>query len=123
MRHLLSLMLLILGLIHLMPVVGALHATKLTAMYGVVVADPNLEILLRHRAVLFGLLGGLCLMAAFRPGLQNTALVFGVVSVASFLGLAWSVGGYNAALARVVVADLLAAVCLLIAIWARVKTA
>jgi len=75
--------------------------------------------LMRHRAVLFGLLGVFLGVAAFIPALQGAALVAGVISVVSFLWLAVSVGGYNAAIARVVVADLvaLASLALGAAVW------
>jgi hypothetical protein len=74
---------------------------------------------LRHRAVLFGLLGGFLVLAAFRPALQPLALLAGWISVLSFLALAGSVGGYNAQLTRVFNADLIALVALVIAsvIW------
>jgi hypothetical protein len=60
--------------------------------------------------------------AAFRPELQAIALVAGFVSVVSFLAIAWSVGGYNAAIGRVVTADLVALLCLIIAavaLWSQ----
>lgn len=114
MRYVVSVMLLVVGVIHLMPLVGVWHVNKLTLLYGIEVRDPNLEILMRHRAVLFGLLGGVMVVAAFVPRLQATALVMGAVSVASFLYLAWAVGGYNALIARVVAADVVAALCLFI---------
>jgi hypothetical protein len=60
--------------------------------------------------------------AAFRPELQAIALVAGFVSVVSFLAIAWSVGGYNAAIGRVVTADLVALACLIIAavaLWSQ----
>eukprot|EP01036_Dinobryon_divergens_P058452 gene58452-biopygen48509 len=69
---------------------------------------------MRHRAVLFGLLGAFFCYAAFRPQQQALALVAGFVSVASFLLLAWTVGGSNAQLARVFAADLLALALLLV---------
>ena len=103
------------GIIHLLPLPGVLGAGQLTGLYGVSVDDPNLGILLRHRAVLFGLLGALLIAAAFRPDLRAVALIAGLVSTASFLVIAWGVGGYNAQVARVVVADLLAVVLLLVA--------
>jgi RsiW-degrading membrane proteinase PrsW (M82 family) len=65
--------------------------------------------------VLFGLLGAFLVVAAFRPAWQPAALVAGFVSVVSFLWLAWSVGGYNAQLARVFTADLIALGCLVVA--------
>ena len=69
---------------------------------------------MRHRAVLFGLLGAFFLYAAFRPAFQVAAFVAGFVSVLSFLYLAGSTGGYNAQVHRVVIADIIALVCLVI---------
>ena len=103
------------GIIHLFPLPGVLGAGQLTRLYGVSADDPNLGILLRHRAALFGLLGALLIAAAFRPDLRAVALIAGLVSTVSFLVIAWGVGGYNVQVARVVVADLLAVVLLLVA--------
>lgn len=108
-------LLIVVGVIHLVPLSGVLSGERISALYGLAVQDPNLEILLRHRAVLFGVLGGFLVYAALRPTLQPIALLVGFVSVLSFLGLAWSVGGYNGALRSVVMADLLAAGCLTLA--------
>jgi len=102
----------VVALIHLLPVSGVLGAERLSARYGLDASAPDLQILLRHRAVLFGLLGTFLLLAAFRPGLRGLGLVAGWVSVLSFLVLAAGVGGYNAQVQRVVVADVIAAVCL-----------
>jgi uncharacterized membrane protein len=90
-------------------------AGQLTRLYGVAADDPNAVILLQHRALLFGLLGVLLITAAFRPELRAVALVAGLVSTVSFLVIALGVGGYNAQVARVVVADVLAVVLLLLA--------
>jgi hypothetical protein len=54
------------------------------------------------------------LYAAFNPALQTLAFIAGFISVVSFLWLAWSVGGYNAQVARVVIADIVALVCLVV---------
>jgi hypothetical protein len=108
-------MLVIVGIIHLMPVPGALGAERLAALYGVAFDEPNLSILMRHRAVLFGILGAFLLVAAFRPEMQVIAVVVGFVSVLSFLYLAWSVGGYNVRVGRVLFADVVALACLLVA--------
>lgn len=104
-HHLVTTALLIAGAIHLLPLLGLLGAPKLAALYGVAIAEPNLEILLRHRAALFGLVGGLLIAAAWRAELQPLGLTVGLFSVASFLAIAWSVGGMNAQLARVATID------------------
>ena len=114
MRHIVTAALLLVGIIHLLPLAGVLGAARLSGLYGIAVEEPNLEILVRHRAVLFGLLGAFFCYAAFRPQQQALALVAGFVSVASFLLLAWTVGGSNAQLARVFAADLLALALLLV---------
>ena len=112
MRYLVTATLLVVAVIHLLPVSGVLGSERLAALYGLAINEPNLAILMRHRAVLFGLLGLFFLFAAFRPPLQTAAFIAGFVSVASFLWLAWSVGGYNAQVARVFMVDIVALVCL-----------
>lgn len=112
MRTITAIALLAAGAIHLIPLIGVLGAERLFSLYGTAHTDPNTLILMRHRAVLFGVVGGLCVVAAFKPGYQWLAMVVASVSVVSFLWLAWSTGGFNAQLQRVVVADVLALVCL-----------
>lgn len=115
MSKLVAVLLLIVGIIHLLPVVGVLGGDRLNSLYGLNLDEPNLQILMRHRAVLFGLLGALLVAAAFLPGLRTLALIAGLVSVVSFLLLAWGTPLYNEALRRVVVADWIALACLLLA--------
>ena len=123
MKHFISAMLVIAGIIHLLPLSGVISAERLAALYGGSFADPNLAIVMRHRAVLFGLLGLYLVAAAFVPAMQPVAFVAGLASVISFLWLAWTTGGYNAQIARIVVADLVALGCLLAAIVAYALTA
>lgn len=120
MRNLVSAMLVVVAVIHLLPLPGVLGSERLAALYGLSIDEPNLAILMRHRAVLFGLLGLFLLFAAFRPPFQRVALMAGFVSVASFLWLAWSVGGYNAQVARVFMADIVALACLIVGVAAHV---
>lgn len=108
MRHVIPVVLLAVAAIHALPLAGVLGAARLESMYGVPVRDPSLEILLRHRAVLFGLLAAGLAVAAFRPDWHGAALLAGTASVASFLVIAWGVGGYGPAIATVVRADLVA---------------
>ncbi len=58
-------------------------------------------ILMRHRAVLLGLVGGLTSLAAFLPQYQNIAFAAGFISVLSYIWLMMSVGGANPQLQRV----------------------
>ena len=116
MNKLIALLLLIAGIIHLLPLAGVLGGDRLNALYGLALDEPNLQILMRHRAVLFGLLGTLLVAAAFIPGLRTLALLGGLLSVISFLLLAWSAPLYNEALRRVVMADWVALACLLLAL-------
>jgi nicotinamide riboside transporter PnuC len=71
---------------------------------------------MRHRAILFGILGLFFVYAAFQPPLQPMAFIAGFISVVSFLGIAWSVGEYSDAIRKVIFADLLAVACLLVAV-------
>ena len=118
MRYLTAATFIVVGVIHLLPLVGLLGKAQLESLYGVPLQDTNLSILMRHRAVLFGLLGAFFVLAAFKPPYQLVALIAGFVSVGSFLWLAWSEGGYNAQLARVFTADIVALICLIIGLAA-----
>jgi hypothetical protein len=120
MRYLVSAMLVVVAIIHLLPLSGVLGSERLAALYGLSFNEPNLSILMRHRAVLFGILGLFLLVAAFRPPFHTIAFIAGFVSVVSFLWLAWSVGGYNAQVARVFMADVVALACLIIGVVAHV---
>jgi hypothetical protein len=115
MRHVVTTVLVLVALVHLLPLAGALGPARLVALYGVPVADPNLEVLLRHRAVLFGILGGWILAGALHAPLTTSALLAGLASVASFLVLAAIVGPVNAPLQRVVAVDIVALLLLLAA--------
>ncbi|MGE8497292.1 MAG: phosphopantetheine adenylyltransferase [Pseudomonas sp.] len=108
-------LLIIAGIIHLLPLSGVLGAERLATLYGLSFDEPNTLILMRSRAVLFGLLGALLVYAAFRPDLQAVALIGGLISVLSLLFVAWSSPGYNEAIRRVVIADWVALACLLLA--------
>lgn len=111
-----TLLLLIVAIIHLLPLAGLLGPEQLNKLYGIVVSNPNLDILMRHRAVLFGILGGFLAIAAFRPAWQAAAITAGVISVGSFLWLIVALGDGSSALRQVFIADVIASVCLLSAI-------
>lgn len=116
MRYAISICLILVGIIHLLPLAGVLGPERLATLYGLNFDETNLAILMRHRALLFGLLGALLVAAGFIRQLQPVALIAGLVSVLGFLWLAWASGGnYNEAIAKVVLADIIATALLLIA--------
>ncbi len=112
--------LLLAGVINALPFIGVLGAERLQALYAMPFDDANLRILMRHRAVLFGLLGGAMIAAAFIPHWRTPMAVAGLVSMVAFIALAWLEGDGNAAIRRVVVADVIAIVPLGLALlWSH----
>lgn len=122
-RALVSMLLVVVGIIHLLPLPGVFGSSQLSALYGLDLGDPNLAILLRHRAVLFGLLAIACLTAAFRRDWQDTVIAATGVSAVAFLLIAGTTGQYNAAIGRVVTADIVAVACLVMAASLRLAEA
>jgi hypothetical protein len=115
-EHIVTASMIVVAVIHLLPIAGVISAEQLASLYDVEIAEPNLEVLVRHRAVLFGLLGGLFLYSAFTPSIQPIAFVLALFSITSFFFLTWSVGKVNAKLQRVVYADIVAAFALVVAV-------
>ena len=71
MRFVVPAVLLLVAAIHALPLLGVLGAARISGLYGIAVDDPNLEILMRHRAVLFGLLAAFLAYAAFHRALHG----------------------------------------------------
>jgi riboflavin transporter FmnP len=105
--------------INLAPVAGVFSAERMAALYGIPIAEPTLEILMRHRAVLFGIVGALLALAAFRPEHQTVAAAAGFVSMLSFVAIAWLVGDVSPALRRIAVADVIGSVALALGLLLR----
>ena len=97
--------LLVAGIINLLPVAGVLGVPWLQSLYAIQIGTVDIEILLRHRALLFGIIGVVLIAAVFRPSLRGVALFAGAASMASFIAIALLVGGYNPLLSRIIVAD------------------
>jgi len=113
MQALSTALILVVGLVNLLPVSGVVSASRLQSLYGVALDDANLLILMRHRAVLFGIVGGILVASAFHSPLRPVGLAVGLTSMLSFVLIAWLEGTCNAELRRVVVVDLVASVVLL----------
>lgn len=110
-----ALALVIAGAIHLMPLPGVLGAAWLARLYAVDAGDAGLVLLLRHRAVLFGLLGALLVGAAWLPQWRALAIGAGLVSTVAFLALSGDPRALSAALVKVWRADVAALACLIAA--------
>ncbi len=109
-------LLLVVAVIHLLPITGFFGADRLASLYGIEITDRNLEILMRHRAILFGILGAFIAYAAFKPALQPMAFIAAFASLASFFYLSLSVGDFSDSIRKIVVADVVASVCLMASI-------
>lgn len=103
------------ALLHALPLAGVLGAERLASLYGIDAGEPGLALLLRHRAVLFGLLATSLAVAAMRPAWHGAGLAAGLVSVGAFLLLAGLGGPLNGALLTVVRLDVAALILLLAA--------
>lgn len=106
---------LLVALINLVPVSGVISVALLENAYGIRVQSADMAVLLRHRAVLFGVVGGLLAVAAFVSSLRLAAFSAGMLSMVSFLIIRSLEGEGNAALARVALFDYVGIVALLIA--------
>lgn len=102
-----NLSLAIAAIIHFLPLGGIMGKAALEKLYGVAIVDPNLLIAMQHRALLFGLLGVLFVVAMFKTDLRLLAMCFGLVSTAGFIAIAWNVGDYNPLIERVIKADVI----------------
>jgi hypothetical protein len=98
-----------------LPVVGVLGSDSLSRLYGVSIQDSNTEILLRHRAVLFAIIGIFLLLSVFKREFQPLAIAIGLISVVSFLLLTWSSNGLTSEISRVVMIDWAALFLLIVA--------
>ena len=116
MKYVLPGALVVAALVNLAPIVGVISTETLVALYGIRLESPDLIILMRHRAILFGLIGSFILLSVFRPVLRPLAITVALASMLSFIALAFLVGDYSQKIANLIVGDLVASVILLAAL-------
>lgn len=103
------------GAINLLPSLLAFLPERITKSYGVTIPDANVELLLRHRAVLFGIIGGLMIFSALAKKYYEVATGAGLISMSSFVVLYWLIGeDINAELSTVMRIDVVATIVLLV---------
>lgn len=105
--------LLVAGIINFAPSILAFIPSRFSKSYGILIPDANFELLLRHRAILFALVGGFMIWSAITKNEYNLSTVLGLISMFSFVMLYFLVGGtVNEQLAIVMKIDLGAVILL-----------
>ncbi|MBF6496676.1 phosphopantetheine adenylyltransferase [Nocardia cyriacigeorgica] len=75
------------AILNLLPAVAVVSVDRAAGAYGLDSVDGDLRLLLRHRGMLFAILGAGLLVAVFRPRLRTAAITANAVSMAGFLAL------------------------------------
>lgn len=112
-------LLILVGMINIIPVFGLFSDEAINRAYGLAINDPNLVVLLRHRALLFGLIGGFVLYSIFVPQVQAAALVMSAISMVGYLVLFLLISDTNQQLFTVARFDLFGIVLLIVAVVLR----
>ncbi|MDX1555533.1 MAG: hypothetical protein R3212_05860, partial [Xanthomonadales bacterium] len=102
---------------------GVFSAEMLANAYDIPAPQGDLLILMRHRALLFGVVGSIILVSAFRPHLQPAAMIAAFVSMAGFIALTLGSGNYGEKIHGVMLIDVVGVVLLVIAAVLRFRTA
>ncbi len=125
MKRAISIILVAVGLMNLYPIIGVLSADTLTNLYGVTIIDNDLLILMKHRAVMLGIIGMFMVIASFRQNLQAAAIVVGLTSMMAFVVLTLGTGDSGELVNKVMLADVLGSLALIIVIilrWMSIRT-
>lgn len=108
------------GVVHLLPAVGVLGPERLRRLYGVEADDAVVLLLLRHRALLFGLIG-IALCASATSG-SHSILAAGL-GLASMIGFIVLARGHDAIapIRRIIRIDAVLSVVLALALFLKLS--
>lgn len=102
------------GVVNVLPALIAFMPSKISSSYGVGIPDSNYELLLRHRGVFFGIIGGFMIYSAFCKSYYKIATFFGTISMISFVFLYYIICcSINSKLHTIMMIDIFATVILL----------
>ena len=88
---------------------------NISKSYGIEIPNGNYELLLRHRAILFGIIGGLIIYSAIVKKYYKIATTVGLISMGSFILLFVLIDkDINLELKKVMIFDIVATVILCI---------
>ena len=97
------------GVINLLPSLLAFLPDKIAKSYGIPIPNANYELLLRHRAILFGIIGGLMIYSAIAKKYYTIATTVGLISMVSFILLYFLIGkDINSELKKIMIVDIVA---------------
>lgn len=102
------------GLLNVAPAIVFFAPHRSSNLYGIELSDANLAVVMRHRAVMLGLLGAAMIYAAFRREVIVPVVVAALVGKASFLFLVYSTGTTGDELRSVGQFDIAAVACLIV---------
>lgn len=115
--------LLLSALVHLVPAAAVRSPEAVVALYGVPADRADIIVLMRHRALLFGVLALVLAAGALVPALRVPAAALGLLSMVGFAWLVAAADAPPAALVTIQRVDLLLSAWLLVALgllgWAR----
>ena len=101
------------GIINILPSLWAFLPDKISKSYGIEIPNSNYELLIRHRAILFGIIGGLMIYSALVKKHYELSTIAGLVSMTSFIILYFIIGkDINQELKKVMMIDVVATVIL-----------
>ena len=105
------------GLINLLPSLLAVLPDKISKSYGIEIPNANYELLLRHRAILFGIIGGIMIYSAIAKKYYEISTTIGLISMVSFILLFFFIDKeINSELKKVMIIDIIATIILCIGI-------
>ena len=105
MRSFLPILFWLIAIIHIIPAVSGLSGSRLASLYGIEEGNETLMTLLQHRAVLFGFVAAACMYAAHAPSARWAVLIGAIISMASFILIAFLRGTTSGALQKIIVVD------------------
>lgn len=115
MQRIETIILVIVGIINFLPILGAIGVKQLNKLYALDLSNEGIILLMRHRSILFGIIGAFIIYSAFIPSLINLAYIAGLVSMLTFIMLALPIKNHTSQIQRVFYIDIFASILLIIA--------